>query len=72
MLHHIATEGGTSAYVNPHSAGRVVASWSSTDSGSVEDFVAGPWPRTACHTRSERNSLMAVDLGAGRQLVVKQ
>ena len=42
VLNYIATEGGTSAWVNPHSAGRVVASRSSSSSGAAEDLVGGP------------------------------
>jgi hypothetical protein len=72
VLHHIATEGGTSAYVNPHQAGRVVASRSSNDVGSDADFVAGPGTveTDASYTDDEPNSWMAVDLGAGRRLIV--
>ena len=69
VLHHIATEGGTSPYVNPHTAGRVVASRSSSRTGHASNFVAGPcqgW----CSTDKEPNSWMAVDLGAGRRLTV--
>jgi hypothetical protein len=69
VLHHIATEGGTSAYVNPHSAGRVVASRSSDLDGSDDMFVAGPCPGSS-YTDFNPNSWIAVDLGAGRQLIV--
>jgi hypothetical protein len=74
VLHHIATEGGTSAYVNPHQAGRVVASRSSSRQGSDAGFVAGRvfcvGTRKDCYTEDEPNSWMAVDLGAGRRLIV--
>jgi hypothetical protein len=74
VLHHIATEGGTSAYVNPHTAGRVVASRSSQTRNfppnAIEFFVAGPPPLACCSTMNRPNSWMAVDLGAGRQLTV--
>eukprot|EP01047_Picozoa_sp_COSAG01_P029033 COSAG01_NODE_1976_length_8750_cov_16.090625_10_plen_479_part_00 len=69
VLHHIATEGGTSAYVNPHEAGRVVATRSGGEGGRDQDFVAGTCPRT-CFTHSGPNQWMAVDLGTGRQLTV--
>jgi hypothetical protein len=68
VLHHIATEGGTSPYVNPHAAGRVVASLSSRGCGGAQDFVAQL--AKICFTKGEPNSWMAVDLGAGRQLTV--
>jgi hypothetical protein len=71
VLHHIATEGGTSAYVNPHTAGRVVATRSSCVHGGGRDhyFVAGPCPGRSS-TDSIPTSWMAVDLGAGRALTV--
>eukprot|EP01047_Picozoa_sp_COSAG01_P032685 COSAG01_NODE_2374_length_7803_cov_5.861241_9_plen_506_part_00 len=69
VLHYIATEGGTSAYVNPHTAGRVVASRSSNLEGGDESFVAGPCPGDS-YTHNIPNSWMAVDLGAGRRLTV--
>eukprot|EP01047_Picozoa_sp_COSAG01_P022080 COSAG01_NODE_1301_length_10829_cov_20.185182_4_plen_526_part_00 len=69
VLHHIATEGGTSSYVNPHTAGRVMASRSSQSLGRKEDFVARQSPHSS-FTQNVPNSWMAVDLGAGRRLTV--
>jgi hypothetical protein len=71
VLHHIATEGGTSTYVNPHAADRVVASSSSRVDGSIEDFVS--WPcvsEDSSGTDNQPNSWMAVDLGMRRRLTV--
>ena len=74
MLYHIATEGGTSEWVNPHTAGRVTVSASSavsnssstydrvvngTDSG-IKDFA----------TRNVPSSWFQLDLGASRTLAV--
>jgi hypothetical protein len=70
VLHHIATEGGTSPYVNPHTAGRVVASRSSSGGGSDAHFVAGPCPGLCWTKNFGSNSWMAVDLGVGRRLAV--
>jgi hypothetical protein len=74
VLHHIATEGGTSAYVNPHTAGRVVVSNSGLYNsghglGSLDRFVEGQYPS---HHITDMNddTWMAVDLGASRQLLV--
>eukprot|EP01047_Picozoa_sp_COSAG01_P002570 COSAG01_NODE_68_length_28978_cov_182.027777_31_plen_523_part_00 len=71
VLHFIATEGGTSPYVNPHTAGRVVASCSSecTEAHTVDRFVAGPYEGEFA-TANNPNSWVAVDLGAGRRLTV--
>ena len=71
VLHHIATEGGTSEWVNPHTAGRVVASRSSHGYGTVARFVSGPdeQPEISC-TGRYANSWMQVDLGSTRALVV--
>ena len=73
VLNHIATEGGTTAWVNPHSAGRVVASRSSNGCGTAEDFVGGPGQAhfKKSYTNAVANSWMAVDLGATRTLVVE-
>jgi hypothetical protein len=68
VLHHIATEGGTITYVNPHVAGRVVASRSSQGAGCDGGFVAQL--ANECFTNTLPNSWMAVDLGAGRRLTV--
>eukprot|EP01047_Picozoa_sp_COSAG01_P038786 COSAG01_NODE_3164_length_6477_cov_6.494983_8_plen_306_part_00 len=73
VLHHIATEGGTSQYVNPHTAGRVLASRSDGDAVSGTDaiFVAGPCAGRGCvGGNGVPDSWMAVDLGEGRALTV--
>jgi hypothetical protein len=73
VLHHIATEGGTSEWVNPHTAGRVVASRSSDGFGlgTADRFVSGPDERPGpSYTDDIPNSWMQVDLGSTRALVV--
>jgi hypothetical protein len=73
VLHHIATEGGTSEWVNPHTAGRVVASRSSAGFGlgTADRFVSGPDERPGpSYTDDIPNSWMQVDLGFTRALVV--
>ena len=63
VLYHLATHGGTSAYSNPHSSNRVVASLSSIDNGCPTRFVQGPSHDGQCnYTNNEANSWMAVDL----------
>eukprot|EP01047_Picozoa_sp_COSAG01_P011117 COSAG01_NODE_485_length_16397_cov_48.193827_10_plen_594_part_00 len=71
VLYHIATEGGTSAWVNPHTAGRVVASLSSRGSylSAAASFVQHGGVSTLW-TQDKSNSWMAVDLGAERRLAV--
>jgi hypothetical protein len=80
VLYHIATEGGTSSWTNPHEAGRVVVKWSSKrDSDSnIQNFVSGP-NRTAnngfrgsesCTQPGIPNQWMMVDLGPTRLLAV--
>ena len=79
VLYHIATEGGTSAWVNPHDAGRVVASASvsglSLDFGghncSAAKFVSGPDEDPGDnYTGNICGSWFKVDLGSARALVV--
>jgi hypothetical protein len=71
VLHHIATEGGKSAYINPHDAGRVVVSVpNGSDAEEAGSFVQGPLEADSCRTANEPNSWIAVDLGTRRQLVV--
>jgi len=73
VLYHIGTEGGTSAWVNPHDAGRVVASWSGDNTGAAKNIVNGPGPEHFMknYTADVANSWVAVDLGATRSLVVE-
>ena len=73
VLYHIGTEGGTSGWVNPHDAGRVVASWSGDKNGAPKNIVNGPGPEhfMGNHTNNAANSWIAVDLGATRSLVVE-
>ena len=72
VLYHIATKGGTRPYVNPHEAGEVVSSTSSSSHRLYDDM------RFVQHTHTEpvdnftvngESSWMAVDLGEGRSLV---
>eukprot|EP01047_Picozoa_sp_COSAG01_P077903 COSAG01_NODE_14200_length_1484_cov_1.036101_2_plen_464_part_01 len=77
VLFHIGTEGGASAWSNPHEAGRVVVSWSSVrDSDSdIQNFVSfnrmGFKGTESCTSRSAGSGQwMMVDLGAGRTLKV--
>jgi hypothetical protein len=70
VLYHIATEGGTSPWVNPHAAGRVVASLSSKGYGVDDASFVQYGVCRAHYTKSQPNSWMAVDLGAGRRLAV--
>jgi hypothetical protein len=69
VLFHLGTAGGTRAYQNPHAAGAVVASMSSTNgtygdpSRFVEHTHASPLYN---QTASAANSWMAVDLKAAR------
>ena len=71
VIHHIATEGGTSEWVNPHTAGRLVCEWSSTSGGEsghlVSKYDAMPG---VSRTGNQPNSWMRVDLGEARTLVV--
>ena len=72
VIHHLATEGETSAWVNPHDAGRVVVEWSSVSSGPASHLVS-KWDWKASgysQTESQPNSWMRVDLGEGRRLAV--
>jgi hypothetical protein len=77
VLFHIGTEGGASAWSNPHEAGRVVVSWSSVrDSDSdIQNFVSfnrmGCKGTESCTSGSAGSGQwMMVDLGAGRTLTV--
>jgi hypothetical protein len=76
VLYDIATEGGRSAWVNPHTGGRgVVAAWSSQDfkgRSAHESFVSGPQeqPRWSV-TKDLPESWMRVDLGSLRRLAVE-
>ena len=75
MLYHIATEGGTSEWVNPHTAGRVTVSASSavaTSSNAVDRVVNGPDSDSVCFaTHNISSSWFQLDLGASRTLAVK-
>lgn len=71
VIHHIATEGGLSDWVNPHNAGRVQVEWSSIQHGPVENFVSKYDARPPQWSRTEgraTNEWMRVDLK--RQVVV--
>eukprot|EP01047_Picozoa_sp_COSAG01_P026786 COSAG01_NODE_1738_length_9362_cov_3.455468_4_plen_762_part_00 len=78
-LYHIATEGRTSSWTNPHTAGRVAVTWSSTSGyqSHVSNFVAGP-ERTAnggfkgdqSRTADKVGQWMMVDLGPDRTLAL--
>eukprot|EP01045_Picozoa_sp_COSAG04_P004561 COSAG04_NODE_200_length_20490_cov_33.582021_2_plen_3075_part_00 len=74
VLNHIATEGKTSAWTNPHAAGRVVARKSSSDDGSADFFVHGPTQplpgNKFNYTGNRANQWMSVDLGPQRKLAV--
>ena len=75
VLYHIATEGGTSEWVNPHTAGRVTVSASSavaTSSNAVDRVVNGPDSDSVCFaTHNISSSWFQLDLGASRTLAVK-
>ena len=74
VLYYIATDGGKRAYSNPHAAGFVVASVSSTAAtfsgmSIPEKFVAHAHATPVlCFTKNVAHSWMAVDLGEGRAL----
>ena len=68
VLHHIGTEGGRSAYQNPHAAGRVIVSASSVGHGGVADTVYQQPGRF--RTKDEPDAWLAVDLGDSRRLAV--
>ena len=71
VIHHLATEGGASDWVNPHTAGRVAAEWSDVGQGSVEQFVSKFDAQcSGSYTRNTANSWMRVDLGEARALAV--
>ena len=70
VIHHLATEGGASGWVNPHTAGRVAVAWSSVAAGPVEHFVSKFDARCGSYTNSNANSWMRVDLGEARALAV--
>eukprot|EP01046_Picozoa_sp_COSAG06_P012999 COSAG06_NODE_778_length_12377_cov_54.670875_3_plen_240_part_00 len=71
VIHHIATEGGASDWVNPHTAGRVAVEWSSVQSGPVENFVSKFDAKCGgSYTNNHANSWMRVDLGEARALAV--
>ena len=76
VLFHIGTNGGTRQYVNPHTAGDVVASWSSIGEGTVDMFVQHTHNNqfgtrqvhVNSYTHNTPNSWMQVDLGENRAL----
>ena len=71
VLFHIATNGGIKLYRNPHEAGYVVASRSSDGmfgGGDVKSLVGRTSEINV--TADEKDSWMAVDLGAHRSVVV--
>ena len=76
VLYDIATQSGTSEWVNPHAAGRVTAAWSSSQDfmgrSSASSFVSGPCeqPRWSV-TKGVAGSWMRVDLGPLRRLAVR-
>lgn len=70
VLYHIATDGGTRPYANPHASGKVQASWSSCWNGEIKSFVQHSHAQPMyCYTKDKPNSWMAVDLGEGRSLL---
>ena len=69
VLYHLATDGDTSDYSNPHTSGMVVAAMSRIQSGSAERFVQHHHDGNHNYTDKKNNSWMAVDLGEGRTLV---
>ena len=71
VLYHVATNGKTQPYANPHDAKLVVAKWSSVWKGKESDFVSHPTPSSpATLTNNVANSWMEVDLGCTRKLAV--
>ena len=71
VIHHLATEGGASDWVNPHTAGRVAVALSSVAAGPVEHFVSKFDAQVGhSYTNSNANSWMRVDLGEARALAV--
>jgi hypothetical protein len=79
VLYRIATKGSTRPYVNPHTAGEVVASASCgnsrpSDGHTYADCVFVEHTHATHlenYTDNEPNSWMAVDLGEGRSLVAQ-
>ena len=74
MLHHIGTDGGTKAWSNPHTDGKVVAAISSVANGDAVTYsqplkLVGRSDDGYCFTGREPNSWMSVDLGEGRTVV---
>jgi len=74
VLYHIGTEGGTTPYVNPHDAGRVVATASTFGpfGSRASRFVQHRHPEGGVYniTSNQPNSWMAVDLGERHSLVL--
>ena len=66
MLYFIGTEGRTTAYSNPHTSRRVVATKSSTGSGDVSLFVGRD--KATSSTDNTPQSWMMLDLGSTRTL----
>ena len=77
VLYYIGTEGNrpgasgkTPEWINPHDCGRVVVTMSSSNTGSAGGFVSAPDMPSACGTRSQAKSWIAVDLGEKRRVAV--
>lgn len=71
VLYYFGTAGGTRTYVNPHSSGDVVASWSGVAHGQEKNFVDHfPAKNGSNYTSSNDFQWMMVDLGQGRALMV--
>jgi hypothetical protein len=71
VLYHIATEGKTKEYENPHDSGEIRVVRSSVGGGEERDFVAPPaGPAAACSTGSLPGEWIEIDLGPGRRLVL--
>ena len=65
MLYWLGTNGGTTAYVNPHTAGRVVVTPSSIFTGHTSEFIGHVPPLGhggQCYTESLEGSSVAVQL----------
>ena len=70
VINHIATQGGTRAWANPHTAGWVRVEFSSCSSGELADLVSKYDAKTSCSSNKQLPAWMRVDLGATRQLCV--
>lgn len=67
VVFYIATAGGADTWANPHTAGRVVVTRSSSLVGSAADLVDRATNNG--FSNFESNPWVAIDLGLGRQLI---